>query len=287
VLVNPPSAEHPATRLLADTQRLDADRGRIYRHHRFRIDAQAAKVSVLLKTDGGDPLAIEQRLGQGRVVVQAVPLNVRWSNVPLCQAFVVMVHEWLWYLAEPAFGRWNLEPGQTFTLSLPGEPSAMPESMDVTTPVGTTDRIVPLVKDGGAVCRYAETLLPGSYSVVLNDAKGGKQTWPFHVRRDVRESDLTSLTVTDRQALAAGANARFVNDPLVDTPQGTRTPKVEPVWSLLLAAIVVLMLLELLLAGRMTRRRWVAAEPVAMGDARMVVPGSVVRTRKKEGSLVG
>ena len=240
----------------------------------------------MLKTDGGDALAIEHRLGQGRVIVQAVPLNVHWSNLPLCQAFVVMVHEWLWYLAESGFGRWNLEPGQAFTLSLPNEP-APPTSVDVTTPAGTTDRLVPLTRDGQAFCRFTDTLLPGDYSLQAGDAQGGRRSWPFHVRRDVRESDLTPLTTTDRQVLTSVADARFVNDPLVDTPQATRTPKVEPMWSLLLGAIMVLMLLELMLAGRMTRRRWTSAEPVAMGEARMAEQASAVRTRKREGSLAG
>lgn len=287
VLINPPSPDHPATRLLADTQRLDADKGRIHRRHPFRADPQAAKVVVLLKSDAGDGLAIENRFGRGRVIVQAVPMNVHWSNMPLCQAFVVMVHEWLWYLAEPTFGQWNIEPGQMLALSLPVKDGQVPASAEVETPAGLTERIVPVTSNERAACRFADTLLPGEYILAVADGRGGRQSWPFHVRRDVRESDLTALSVSGRQALAVGAGARFVDDPLVDTPQGTRTPRVEPVWSLLLAAIVAFMVVELLLAGRMTRRRWVAAKAVTMGDAHMSAPRAAGHARKREKTLAG
>ena len=41
-------------------------------------------------------------------IVQAVPLGLAWSNLPLCHSFVVMVHEWLWYLTEPSLAKRNL-----------------------------------------------------------------------------------------------------------------------------------------------------------------------------------
>jgi hypothetical protein len=286
-MVHPPAADHPATRLLADTQRLDADRGRLFRRHRFQITPAASKVPVLLKTDAGEPIMIENRLGEGRVFVQAVPLNVAWSNLPLCQAFVVLVHEWLWYLTEPAFTCWNLDPGQTFSAGLPIEPSSPPASAEIATPL--SDRLaIPVVAGGNrATCRFSETLLPGDYTLALADAQGDQRTYPFHVRRDVRESDLTPLGITDRRVLAQAGGVRFVVDPLADTPLGTRTPKIEPIWSWLLVAILVFMLVELLLAGRLTRRRWIVAAAANMGQTRLTKPTPAGPALRRERILAG
>jgi hypothetical protein len=286
VSIHPPAQDHPATRLLADTQRLDMDRGKIYRRHRFKTDA-AGKVPVLLKTDAGEPVAVENRVGRGRAIVQTVPMNVRWSDVPLRQAFVVMVHEWLWYLCEPAFTQWNLEAGQVLAAAWPLEGPSPPASAEVVTPAGITQPL-PLVADRGRVsCRFADTLLAGDYTLKLGDARSGVRSLPFQVRRDVRESDLAPLSVTDTQVLAMAAGARFVGDPLADTPRGNRTPKIEPIWTWLLVAILVFMFVELVLAGWMTRRRWVRSEPVAMGEAHVARPTAAGGPRERERIVAG
>src|SRR5882724_4592379 len=75
----PPAADHPATALLADLQRLDIDRVRVYRRHQFSSDI-GSSVPVLLRAEGGAPLAVEKNLGRGRVIVQAFPLGDRKST---------------------------------------------------------------------------------------------------------------------------------------------------------------------------------------------------------------
>ena len=118
----PPSADHPATALLADTHRLDIDRVRIYRRHQFDADT-GSSVTVLLRAEGGAPVAVERDLGRGRVIVMAIPLGLAWSNLPLSHSYVVMVHEWLWYLTEPGLVKRNLQAGEVLQAGAPVETS--------------------------------------------------------------------------------------------------------------------------------------------------------------------
>ena len=74
------------SRRVADTERLDIERVRIYRRHRFSREDDIRDVSVVLRTAQGSPLAVEKTFDRGRVIVQTVPLGVQWSNLPLCQA---------------------------------------------------------------------------------------------------------------------------------------------------------------------------------------------------------
>ena len=116
--LSPPAADHPATALLADTQRLDIDRARIYRRHQF--DSYVGNsIAVLLRVQGGAPLAAEKSLGRGRVIVQGIPLGLAWGNLPLCQAYLVMVREWLWYLTEPGLIKRNLQAGEPVHVTQP------------------------------------------------------------------------------------------------------------------------------------------------------------------------
>jgi hypothetical protein len=88
------------------------DRARIYR--RVQFEAFSGKdVSILLQAQGGEPVVVERKLGRGRVLVQGVPLGVAWSTLPLCQAYVAMLHEWLWYLSEPGLPKRNLIVGES------------------------------------------------------------------------------------------------------------------------------------------------------------------------------
>jgi len=276
--VRPPSPDHAATRLLADTQRLDLDRGRIYRRYPFDTSKGGREVSVLLETDPGSPLAVENLYGRGRVIVQAVPLGVDWSNLPLCQAFVVMVHEWLWYLTEPSMTRWNLDAGEVLIASFARdrfEPAA-----EIATPGGTTIEVTPGVQDDRLVYRFGQTLAPGRYALIVKDRQAGPQVFPFHVRRDTRESDLTPLSKEDTQALTVAAGLRFVSDPLADTRASERVPRVKPIWAWLLMALVVLMLIELVFAGLLTRRRWGRTPALAMEPNLNISPQRHQDTKK-------
>src|SRR5207249_11806369 len=142
------SEAHPATALLSDFQRLDLDRARIYRRHQFD-PASGKDVYVLLQVQHVDPIVVERKLGRGRVLVQSIPLGVSWSTLPLCQAYVAMLHEWLWYASEPGLPKRNLAPGEAIIERTEKKPA----HIQLTLP---NDRSLELDQ-----ARYDATRLPG------------------------------------------------------------------------------------------------------------------------------
>ena len=235
------SEAHPATALLSDFQRLDLDRARIYRRHQF--DPFSGKdVSVLLQVQHGDPVVVERKLGRGRVLVQSIPLGVSWSTLPLCQAYVAMLHEWLWYASEPGLPKRNLAPGETMVEQGVGK-------AQLTLP---NNRTVHLEQ-----ARYANTRLPGEYGLKMDS-----KTVAFHVQRSPEESDLKPLSDSDLQQLAAyhiGVNASL------ETPATAKTePPRHPLEGMLLVALPFLLLGEMLLAAWSSHRRNLRVNPVSM-----------------------
>ncbi len=249
----PPAAEHPATALLADIQRLDIDRVRVYRRHEFEPD-QGAPGSVLLRAEGGAPLAVEKDLGRGRVIVQAIPLGLAWSSFPLCHSYVVMVHEWLWYLTGPGLLKRNLRPGEQLQASRPADsPNG---SCALETPGGRSAQLVGEVEGGQIVFRYSKTLFPGEYRLALPDVKQGAPFEKFLVNRDPEESNLTPLSEAQIKSLTKTGGLAFGADPLSEpnsSQQIAAPPKAFAQW--LLVALVLLMAIEITVAFWLARHR--------------------------------
>ena|SRR5579872_406869 len=259
--VAPPSADHPATALLADTQRLDMDKVRIYRRHQFDSETGSG-VSVLLRAEGGAPLVIEKNLGRGRIIVQAFPLGLAWSNLALCHSYVVMVHEWLWYLTGPGAMKRNLQPGELLQATQPIDSSNGSASLE--TPAGRTVPLVGREEDVRLVFRYPKTLFSGEYRLTIPDPAHGSRTEKFVVSRDAEESNLTPLSEQEIQALSHAGGLGFGSDPLFQ-PRSQRIaapPTALAEW--LLLALVSLLAVEVIAAFWLARQRRSAIPAVVM-----------------------
>jgi hypothetical protein len=265
VVIHPPPSGHPATSLLSDTDRLDIDQGRVLRRHQFDMagEAQQQKVSVLLRTADGAPLVVERTFGRGRVIVQAVGLDIRWSNLPVCQSFVVLVNEWLWYLVEPGHTIWNLAVGEPIRVELPRGDGY---SVSVRKPDGVSIDLIADSRDDLEVYSFDGTLCPGRYSLSISQDGKEARTLPFHVQRDTDESDLTPLVRSELQELTEAANVTFCTDVLSNVGIGRQESALEPIWAWLLVGLAVLLITELLLAGRLSRRRLAPAQSVVMSS---------------------
>lgn len=238
-IIEPSPVDHPATRLLVNLQRLDLDRVKIYRRHRFTPQPEGSKVSVLLAASEGDPLVIENVLDRGRVIVQAIPMNVSWSNLPACQAFVVMIHEWLWYLSEQGLPRWNLALGERLATKFPA--SDVSNTSLITTPQDESIEITGYVRNDHMIFGYGPVVIPGPYELTVNTSQGQVHQRIFCVNRDAEESDLSPLGESDRQLLVSSAGLRFVDDPLmVDDERAAEMPVTAICSSLLLATVLFL-----------------------------------------------
>ena len=195
---------------LANTTQLDIDEARIRQRWLFAERPAAGEaVSSLLESGNGQPLVVEKYVGQGRVLVQAFPLGLEWSNLPLLKAYVVMIHDWLAYVTAPTMARYNLTPGTSIVAAAPqdaaGATSAAADHAARTRnfarrrPTPTSRRCIATRKRG---CR-ARTAC-GSQA-----AAAGCGEVPFHVARDASESDLRPLSEADRDKLLVPAGVQF------------------------------------------------------------------------------
>lgn len=243
--INPFQKSHPAAAELADDERLDTGEVKLSRRFRFRKPAAASDVATLLDLTNGEPLAVERRLGRGRVIVQGIPLAMPWSDLAVSQAFVVMVHDWLGYLGEPKAVRHNLAPGEPISLAAVGVEQI---EATLTTPAGDTTVTGEPAADG-LTFRTSRTMLPGDYSLELGVSG---DAIPFHVARDPIESDLTALSAADRTFLAAAGG---LGGDAGRLPAASTAPR-EPLSPALLMALVALIAGELLLSGATARQRF-------------------------------
>jgi hypothetical protein len=253
--VHPPSRDHPATIQLANTTQLDIDEARIRQRWRF-ADRPVGEdaVSSLLESGDGHPLVVENYVGQGRVLVQAFPLGLEWSNLPLLKAYVVMIHDWLEYVTAPTMARYNLQPGAPIVAA--PQTNAANTSASLVTPRGKEVSLVATDADVVPVFRYTQTRLPGTYRVRFTSGGEPSGEMPFHVAQEARESNLEPLNEPERDALLIPAGVQFAGAESVATAERAEPlPRREPFWTFLLAALVGLLAAELLMSNWLARQR--------------------------------
>lgn len=253
-MIHPPKRDHPATAELANTTQLDIDEARVYEYWQLgQNDARRRDISVLLESGDGSPLVVENYLGQGRVFVQAFPIGLEQSNLPQLKSFLVMVQDWLDYLTAPSTARYNLAPGSAIVASLPPEAAFAKATLE--TPTGAVVPLFVQEMEGVAVARYAQTQSPGLYRATFTAGGEPVASVPFYVSRDSLESQLTPLSATDRTDLTSAAGLLFDGAESTDTPLVDSAPRQEPIWGLLLGALVALLGGELLLSHWLARQR--------------------------------
>lgn len=274
--VHPPEGSHPATLMLGDTERLDIDDVRIEKRWEFSTP-NLEHVSVLLETGDGAPLAVEQLLGDGRVIVQGFPCDPRWSNLPVCQAFVPLAQEWIWYLTEPTATKHNIKAGSPIVIA-PQDVQPTDEGA-VLTPTGET---IPLdVADSslGGDIRYHDTTFPGSYRVTLSRPEDEEQRIPYYVRREAKESRLASLSDEQIAQLTNTGGLRFEIDPLAGPVSAVENIHYQPFWKYLLYLVVLLFVAEFIVTFLSTKSRYA---DVAQPEKTMVAPSHTRSDTRRE-----
>src|SRR4029079_3538068 len=245
--------DHAATMQLANTTQLDIDEGRVRQHWSFAKEPPEDAVAFLLESGQGRPLVVEKYFGQGRILVQSFPLGLEWSNLPLLKAYVVRIHDWLGYVTAPTSARYNLNPGTSIIASAPKD--ATKASAEVLTPRGKRIPLTVTSGDSNSIFRYMQTQLPGMYRVRFTNDGAAAGDVPFHVAQDSAESNLKMLGTAERDGLLEPAGVHFSGAVAKMSQANEKTPRREPLWGLLLAALVALLAGELLMASRLARQR--------------------------------
>ncbi|MEX2287189.1 MAG: hypothetical protein WD648_08880, partial [Planctomycetaceae bacterium] len=232
------------------------------RHWKLSSANAADEFSVLLETGEGEPLAAEHFLGDGRIILQSVACNTDWSNLPVCQAFVPMVHEWIWYLTQPTATAYNLDAGSPIVVD--AEAAREVKAATLRAPTGETVTLLEAGSSSAGPLRYRGTAFPGIYQATLVPTKGDERKVPYCVRRDADESRVAPLTDAEIASLTTSGGVRFGSDPLSLPETTTEVVGYEPFWTYLLGLVVLLFFAEITFAYLMTRNRYADAwQPAA------------------------
>lgn len=255
--IDPFRSDHPATKRLADNEQLDLTSTQIRRHFRFAIGDDAEGLSVLIRLSDGSPLAVENFVGAGRVIVQALPLRLQWSDLARTQSFVVMVRDWIEYLAEPRATQYNLEPGQPIvyrvsdsdvsSVGIDAREDALTALLQ--TPRRESIELTAQPRDEVTEFRSSRTRLPGAYRLEIGLAD---RVIPYQVMRSPEESNLASLDPNVWQRIEASLAVQ----PSPERLAQASSTQADPVWPYLLLALIALITGELVLSGVMARDRF-------------------------------
>ena len=112
-----PSFTHPALALVADAKQSDLGGALITRSWRLEVPGGSDAV-VGARLGNGDPLLVGRRFGFGTVLLTSVNFDGTGSNLPSRQAFVPMVHQLVYHLANPDGQPLNRAPARQLNFPL-------------------------------------------------------------------------------------------------------------------------------------------------------------------------
>ncbi|MGH7828510.1 MAG: BatA domain-containing protein [Candidatus Binatia bacterium] len=122
---------HPSLKNLADPiLRESIMSARIWGYYRMAAPGKSALISLT----NGDPLLVERRVGEGRVMFLSTTADRDWSDLPLKTAYLPLVQSLTSYLAGGKRGSFDpgISVGETKTLRVP--PSYVGKTIKITKP---------------------------------------------------------------------------------------------------------------------------------------------------------
>ncbi len=161
---------------------------RVYKSAKIDLHAETPMVALAHLADG-QPLLLVHSAGRGKVVFCTVSANAEWSNLPVTDMFLPMVHQLVYHMSGSFEETDALAVGAPYRFSFPE--SAARVDIDVRRPDGIEESVAtaPTADDNAAV--YAKTYTPGYYA--YSTRGGASARGAFVVNPDTAESDLTRI----------------------------------------------------------------------------------------------
>ena len=267
IRIHPPSAQHPATRVLSDQQRIDLDQVTLQSHAFFQRLLLGDEVLIPLRSNRGEPLVVENAIGRGRVFFQSFPISLETTNWPVTNSFVVIVHEWLEYLTQPSAPKLNLSAGSPLVWHYEdreARPASLrlPDGTDIDL---TEDAPSYGVNQSAGTFRYFATQLPGEFRTKTSAMSDVSIEIPFYVQPPRQELLAEPLSEENRDLLKDVGHFDLANSSKElrasaqtfwsqQTDSSTTTGG-QPLWQWIVLTLFALLMLELWLAGRVGKRR--------------------------------
>ncbi len=237
-------AKHPALAAFADPILFESLRSTRVTGY-FRADAAGAPALIALAN--GDPLALEKRVGSGRVILVATSADRDWSDLPLKTAYLPLAQALVNYLQAEKKGALDagIPVGGAKKFALP--PSYVGKSLKITLPDRKEKEVGLAPEAGGAAASFAENNLAGIYQVTPPPAPDPQASVPpvYPVNAPFLESRLASISEPELQARFNPARAEIISIDALEKG-GSRSDLSLP----LLLTLIVTLLAEGWLAQR-------------------------------------
>ncbi len=166
---------------------------RVYKSARVDLHVSTPMVKLAQLADG-QPLVLEHSYDRGKVVFITVSADAAWSNLPVTDVFLPMIHQLVYHVSGSFEETDSLAVGAPYRFNFPE--SAARVHIDIRRPDGIEETIstAPTADTNEAV--YTKTFKPGYYTY---STRGGvARSGAFVVNPDTAESNLER---TDEDAL--------------------------------------------------------------------------------------
>lgn len=244
---------HPALEMFNDPRNGNLGDGGIKLWYQTAEKTNDANVSVIARLDNGNPLFLEKKFGEGRVIQCSTPCDADWNNLPVRPFYVPLMQRMVTYLASTVYPPRNVEVGKPLVAFL--DKTLAGKRAMLIDPAGKAHELGIVNKEPRAVAEFTETQRPGLYKLM---PPGGE---PIHfvVNTSRSESDLQTLTETERQSVTKATDATLVKSYEAYQQLDQQRRFGQEIWRPLFWLLLLLLFGELVFQQWIGRRRTGAA----------------------------
>lgn len=213
----------------------------------FRVRPVKDAVAIFKIAENGEPLLLERRVGQGKVLLAATSADRKWTNLPNHPLYAMLLQEALTYLTRRPYER-SYRIDEPLVCPLPRESTQ--SVVMLKTPAGETQPIQVSDRDGGRMADCGKPEAPGFYDLTLAE----DNLLSLAVNVDPTEGDVRVLPGDELAKAMTALGVRLI-EPGTNLTDAIRESRVgrELWWQCMLVALGVL-LVEMFLARRFSGR---------------------------------
>jgi hypothetical protein len=216
----------------------------------------SSSFAVLRLAGSGAPVLLEKALGRGQVFQFTTTAETAWNNMALTPVFPLVMQQIVTYLSGREFES-PRSVGDSLSLTYVDQPDASDAVFE--TPSGENITVPVREIDGQYVALLENAHEAGYYNARVSVQAAGL---PIAVNVDPRESQIACLEESELRTNLEGLGLQVAasGDELAAAIESSRTGR--SAWRVFMIAALVFLLVECLLADRMTSRGSAkAAEP--------------------------
>ncbi|MEO0476807.1 MAG: hypothetical protein AAF085_12695 [Planctomycetota bacterium] len=236
--------EHPALALWNDPGNGSLTDAEFQRWYELKPEDEA---QIIARLSTGHPLLVRRELGEGVVLLGAVPIDADWGSLPTTPAYLPLMQRLIAFAATHAEPTSNVMVGQPITALLDEEPKD--DKLVWQTPAGERLKREVVERGGRWSCELKNTEDPGTYRLLIDDEPA--RVFAVNLPRD--ESDLRRLDEEELEELAESIGARIIEDADAYAVYDRSRRHGRPIWQVLWVALLGLVFAELLLQQWFTK----------------------------------